>query len=103
MCYLTQVHDDALVHFLPQMCSEDLDQRDLERWYLAMHEDAGEVELNLKADVDIGAVDCRRPPQREATVRDLIETGALRIGQLLVLHRLLEATRLLPVSDMFQH
>ena len=41
-------------------------------------------------------VDGRRPPQREPPVGDLVEAGPLRVGQLLVLHRLLEAGRLLP-------
>jgi len=55
--YLTEIHDDALVHLLPQMCSEDLDQRDLECRDLAMHEDASKVQLDLEADVDVGTVD----------------------------------------------
>ena len=95
--YLTEVHDDALVHLLPEMSAEDLDQRDLERRDLAVHEDPGEIELDLEADVDVGAVDRWRPPQREATVWNLVETRALRVGQLLVLHRLLKPARLLPV------
>ena len=41
-------------------------------------------------------VDGGRPPQREPPVGDLVQAGALRVGQLLVLHRLLEAGRLLP-------
>jgi len=81
------------------MSSEDLDQRDLERRDLAVHEDAREVQLDLEPDVDIGTVDRRRPPQREATVWDLVQTRALGVGQLLVLHRLLKAAGLLPVSD----
>jgi len=57
--HLTEIHDDTLMHLLPQMCPEDLDQRDLECRDLAVHEDAGQVELDLEADVDIGTVDCR--------------------------------------------
>jgi len=84
--YLTEVHHDALMHLLPQMCPEDLNQRNLEGRDLAMHEDAGQVELDLEADIDIGSVDCRGPPQRETTVWNLVQTRALGIGQLLVLH-----------------
>ena len=53
-----------------------------------MHEDAGEVELHLETDVHVRTIDGRRPPQGEATIRNLVETRALRIGKLLVLHRL---------------
>jgi len=83
---LAQVHHDALVDLLPQMRAEDLDVGDLERGDLAVHEDARQVQLHLEADVHVRAVDRGRPPQREATVRDLVQTGALRIRQLLVLH-----------------
>ena len=84
--YLTEIHDDALVDLLPEMGAEDLDEGDLESGDLAVHEDAGEVELDLEADVDVGAVDGRRPPEGEAPVGDLVEAGALGVGQLLVLH-----------------
>ena len=50
------------------MRAEDLDERDLERRDLAVHEDAGQVELHLETDVDVGAIDGRRPPERESTV-----------------------------------
>ena len=50
---LTEIHHNALVHFLPQMSSEDLDQRDLQRRDFAVHENTGQVELHLKADVDL--------------------------------------------------
>jgi hypothetical protein len=39
-------------------------------------------------------VDCWRPPQCEATIRNLVQTRTLRIGELLELHALLESTRL---------
>lgn len=45
--YLTQVHDDGLVHLLPQVSAEDLDQRDLEGRDLAVHEYACQVQLHL--------------------------------------------------------
>mmetsp|Transcript_98960 Transcript_98960/g.262867 ORF Transcript_98960/g.262867 Transcript_98960/m.262867 type:complete len:658 (-) Transcript_98960:4864-6837(-) len=56
---LTQVHDDTLVDLLPQVGSEDLDQRDLERGDLAVHEDAGEVQLHLETHVHVRTVDGR--------------------------------------------
>ena len=100
--YLTEIHDHTLMHLLPQMCPEDLDQRDLECRDLAVHEDASQVELYLEADVDVGTVDCWRPPQSETTVWNLIETRTLGVGQFLVFHRLLKATCFLPVSATVQ-
>ena len=85
-----------LVDLLPEVRAEDLNERNLQRRNLAVHEDARQVELDLEADVDVGAVDRRAPPEREAPVRDLVEATALRVRQLLVLHQLLEAARLLP-------
>ena len=35
------------------MRSEDLDQRDLERWDLAVHEASSQVELDLETNVDL--------------------------------------------------
>lgn len=71
---------------LPQVSSEDLNERDFESGDFSVHEDSCEVQLNLEADVDIGSVDSRRPPESEATVWDLIQTTALSMRQLLVLH-----------------
>jgi len=68
------------VDLLPQVGAEDLDERDLERGDLAVHEDAGQVELDLEAHVDVGAVDGGRPPERKATVRNLTRAGAKRRG-----------------------
>ena len=53
----SQIHDDALVDLLPQVGPEDLDERDLQGRDLAVHEDAGEVQLHLEAHVDVGAID----------------------------------------------
>ena len=64
-----------------------------------MHEDARQVKLHLEAHVDVGAVDGGRPPQREATVRDLVETRPLSVCQLLVLHGFLETTGFFPVIE----
>ena len=59
-----------------------------------------QVVVYLEADVDIGPVDGGRPPEGEAPVGDLVETGSLGVGQLLVLHRLLEAGGLLPEETL---
>jgi len=53
--------------------------------HLAVHEDARQIQLDLEADVHVGAVDGGRPPQREPPVGDLVQTTALRVRQLLVL------------------
>ena len=100
------------------MGTEDLDQTDLERWDLAVpeewlvpddtgphcetniHEDTSEIELDLETDVDVRTVDGRTPPEREPTVRDLVKTGPLRVRELLVPHRFLEAGRLLPEQTL---
>lgn len=46
--HLANVHHHRLVDLLPQMGTEDLDQRDLEGRNLSMHEDAGQVKLHLE-------------------------------------------------------
>lgn len=51
--YLTQVHDNALVHLLPEMGPEDLDERDLQCGDLAMHEDACQIQLHLKPHIHL--------------------------------------------------
>jgi len=86
--------------FLPQMGSEDLDQTDLEGRNLAVHEDTSQVKLYLETDVDVRSIDRRAPPQRETTVRNLVETRTLRVGELLVSHRLFETGRLLPEKTL---
>lgn len=71
---LAQIHDHALMDLLPHVCTEDLDQRNLEGRNLAVHENTGQIQLDLEADVDIGAIDGWTPPQGETTIWDLIET-----------------------------
>ena len=93
---LAQIHHEAFVDLLPEMGTEDLDQGNLECRDLAMHEDAGQVELHLEADVDTSTVDRRAPPERKATVRDLVQAGSLGICQPLELHRLFEPACLFP-------
>ena len=78
------------------MSTEDLNQTDLEGGNLAVHEDTGQIQLNLETDVYVGTVDSRTPPERESTIRDLIQTGPLCVREFLVPHRLLKTGRLLP-------
>ena len=82
------------------MSTEDLDQTDLERGDLAVHEDTGQIKLDLETDVYVGTIDSRTPPERESTVRDLVQTGPLSVRELLVSHRLFETGRLLPEQTL---
>ena len=54
----------------------------------------------MRVTTYVGSVDGWRPPEREATVGDLVETRALRVRQLLVFHRLFEAARFLPEQTL---
>ena len=72
------------------MSTEDLNQTDLQRWNFTVHEDTRQIQLDLETDVDVGTIDRRTPPEREATVRNLVETGTLGVGELLELHGLFE-------------
>ena len=47
---LAQIHDDRFVDLLPQMGTEDLNERNLESGDLAVHENACQIQLHL----DIG-------------------------------------------------
>jgi len=87
------------------MSSEDLDEGDLEGRNLSVHEDTSKIELkkqrkgrsekvedaerlsenastnlDLETDVDVGSVDRRTPPEGESTIRNLVETGSLSVG-----------------------
>jgi hypothetical protein len=70
------------------MGSEDLNEGNLEGRDLAVEEYTSQIELNLETDVNVGSVDSGRPPEGEATVRNLVKTGTLGVGQFLELHRL---------------
>ena len=48
----------------------------------------------------VSPVDGGRPPECEPSVGDLVESRPLSVGQLLVLHGLLEATGLLPEQTL---
>ena len=69
---VAHIHDDGLVDLLPQVRSEDLNQRNLQRRNFTVHEDAGQVKLDLEPDVYISTVDRGRPPERESTIRNLV-------------------------------
>ena len=57
---LAEIHDHALVDLLPQVSPEDLNEGDLQRGDLAVHEDAGQVKLHLEAHVHLGERNTRR-------------------------------------------
>lgn len=79
----TQVTANTVRHCnLNQACTRGLNHQQ------HSHEDACQIQLHLESNVHIGTVDCGAPPQREAAVGDLIQTTALCIGELLVLHGL---------------
>ena len=82
------------------MGTEDLDQTDLECGDLAVHEDTGQIKLDLETDVYVGTVDGWTPPERESTVRNLIQTGPLSVREFFVSHRLLETRRLFPEQTL---
>ena len=99
---LTQIHDDTFVDLLPQVGSEDLDEGNLQRGDFPVHEDTSQIELHLETDVNICAINCWAPPQSEPTVRNLVQTGPLSVGQLFVSHGLLETGGLLP-EETYHH
>src|SRR5690606_25920932 len=85
---LAEIHNHGFVDLLPQMCTEDLDEGDLQRGNLAVQEDTGQIQLHLETDVDVCPIDRRGPPEGEAPVWNLVQTRPLGIGQLLELHGL---------------
>jgi hypothetical protein len=62
------------VNLLPQVRTENLNERDLKGGDLAVHENTCQVKLDLETDIDVGVVDGWAPPKREPMVRDLIKT-----------------------------
>jgi len=55
--HLTEIHNDALVNLLPQVSPEDLDEGDLQRRDLAVHEDSRQVELHLETHIHLKTED----------------------------------------------
>ena len=51
--YLTQIHDNTLMNFLPQMSSKDLNQRNLQCWNLAVHKYSCKIKLHLETYIDL--------------------------------------------------
>lgn len=51
--HLTQIHDNALVDLLPQVSSENLDEGNLQRGDLAMHEDPCQIQLHLEPNIHL--------------------------------------------------
>lgn len=51
--HLTQIHYNALMDLLPQVSSENLDERNLQRGDLAVHKDARQIQLHLKPNVHL--------------------------------------------------
>lgn len=82
------------------MSTEDLNQTNLESGDLSVHEDAGQIELDLETNIHVGTIDGRTPPERKSTVGDLVQTGPLCIRELLVPHRLFETGCLLPEQTL---
>ena len=66
------------------MRPEDLDQTDLQRRDLAVHENTRQIQLDLETDIDVRSVDRGTPPECEPTVGDLVQTGSLRVGEFFV-------------------
>lgn len=81
---------------LPQVSTEDLNQTDFQCRDFTVHEDTSKIQLHLETDIDVGTVNSGTPPERESTIGNLVQTGALGVGQLLVSHRLFKSGRLLP-------
>jgi hypothetical protein len=59
-----------------------------------------QIKLDLETDIDVGTVDDWTPLKSESTVRDLVKTGPLGVGKLLVSHRLFESRRFLPEKTL---
>lgn len=67
------------MNLLPQVSSKDLNQRDFQRWDFTMHENASQIQLNLETYVDVRSIYSGRPPQRETSVWNLIQTTSLGV------------------------
>jgi hypothetical protein len=87
------------MNLLPQMGAKNLNERNLQRGDFSVHENAGQIELHLKSYVDICAIDCWRPPKSETTIRNLIQTRSLRIGQFFELEKKINSQK----HEMKQH
>ena len=82
------------------MRTEYLDQRNLERWDLTMHENTRQIQLHLESNVHIRPVNRWGPPKREPSIRNLVQPRSLSVGQLLILHALLKPGCFLPEQPL---
>lgn len=51
--HLTQIHYNALMDLLPQVSSENLNERNLQRGDLAMHKNTCQIQLHLKPNIHL--------------------------------------------------
>lgn len=85
---------------MPQVGTEDLDQTDLQGRNFTVHKDTRKIQLHLETDINVGTINRGTPPERKSTIRNLIQTGALGVCQLLVPHRFFESGCLLPEQTL---
>lgn len=65
-----------------------------------MHEDPSQVQLYLEPNIHIGPVYRGRPPKRESTIWNLVQTRSLSMSQFFELHGLLEPGSFLPKETL---
>ena len=51
--HLTEIHNHRFMDLLPQMGTENLNQRDLQSWNFSMQENTRQIQLDLESDVDL--------------------------------------------------
>jgi hypothetical protein len=61
-----------------------------------VHVNSRQIELHLKAHVNVGSVNGWRPPKCKSTIGNLIQPGTLGVGKFLELHTFFKSTRFLP-------
>jgi len=52
-----------------------------------LHENAGQIELHLETNIDVSTINRRTPPKSESTIRNLVKTGTLCVGEFFISHR----------------
>ena len=55
--HLTQICYNVLMDLLPEMSSEDLNERNLQCGNLSMHEDTCQIQLHLETNINICSID----------------------------------------------
>lgn len=68
------------MNLLPQVSPKNLDQRDLEGWDFAMHEDSSEIQLHLETHVHLksNSGDCVRKSNLRKRCNILNKTAHIR-------------------------